>query len=88
MFGKAYLNNLYEEGTRQEIFEWLVKVDKENDEYRKQNRLIKDMFRQLDITEESDSGRIFHPITFSCCRVMMHEPFEKTLKELKESIVP
>ena len=28
---KAYLNALYEEGTRQEIFDWLVKKDAEVD---------------------------------------------------------
>lgn len=31
---KAYLNSLYEEGSRKEIFEWLCKLDKENDELR------------------------------------------------------
>lgn len=31
---KAYLNALYEEGSRQEIFEWLCRLDKENDELR------------------------------------------------------
>jgi hypothetical protein len=29
---KAYLNALYEEGTRQEIFEWLCKLDAETDQ--------------------------------------------------------
>ena len=51
-----------------------------------QYELVKEMFRMLDITEESDQGHIFHPITFSCCRVMMHEPFAKILKELKETV--
>lgn len=32
---KAYLNVLYEEGSRKEIFEWLCKVDAENDRLRK-----------------------------------------------------
>ena len=31
---KAYLNALGEEGTREEIFEWLCRVDKECDELR------------------------------------------------------
>ena len=31
---KAYLNALHEEGSRAEIFEWLCKLDKENDELR------------------------------------------------------
>lgn len=53
-----------------------------------QNELVKELFRMLDTTEESDEGRIFHPITFSCCRSLMTEPFGRILRELKESIVP
>ncbi len=33
---KAYLNALYEEGTRAEIFDWLCKLDAECDDLRKQ----------------------------------------------------
>lgn len=33
---KAYLNALKEEGTKEEIFEWLCRLDKENDELRKE----------------------------------------------------
>lgn len=35
---KAYLNALYEEGSRQDIFNWLCRLDAENDELRKQLR--------------------------------------------------
>lgn len=39
----------------------------------------------LDIVEESDGGREFHPITISCCRAMKVEPLGKLLDELKEA---
>lgn len=51
-----------------------------------QNEMIAKLFEFLDYTEESDSGRVFHPITFSCCRVMMHQPFVDLLTEMKASI--
>lgn len=31
---KAYLNALAEEGSRQDLIDWLIKLDKENDELR------------------------------------------------------
>lgn len=42
-----------------------------------------EVFRYLDIVEESDEGREFHPISFGCCRAMMVEPFSKALEHLK-----
>lgn len=88
MTNKAWLNSLHEEGTREEIFEWLVKVDKENDTLLRQRHLVKELFKFLDYTEESDEGRLFHPVSISCCRALMTEPLGKVLKELKASIVP
>lgn len=52
-----------------------------------QNELVRKLFDYLDYTEESDSGREFHPITIGCCRAMLMEPFGLILKELKNSIV-
>lgn len=46
---KAYLNALYEEGTRKEIFEWLCKLDKENDDLREKLRELEECYeRDLD----------------------------------------
>jgi hypothetical protein len=45
--------------------------------------LVEWLFEYLDYTEESDGGSIFHPVTISCCRAMMHEPLDQLLKELK-----
>ena len=53
---------------------------------RTQNELVRELFKFLDYTEESDNGRIFHPIQISCCRALMSEPLGKVLKELKASI--
>ena len=53
---------------------------------RTQNELVRELFKFLDYTEESDNGRIFHPIQISCCRALMSEPLDKVLKELKASI--
>ena len=46
--------------------------------------LLNEFFSYLDYTEESDSGREFHPIEFSSCRVMMSEPFGMVLQKLRE----
>jgi hypothetical protein len=52
-----------------------------------QNELVKELFEFLDATEESDSGRVFHPIAISCCRAMKLEPLGVCIKALRESIV-
>jgi hypothetical protein len=49
--------------------------------------LVRELFEMLDYTEESDGGNIFHPITITCCRVMMHERLNKLLAELKQCTV-
>lgn len=54
---------------------------------RTQNELVRELFKFLDYTEESDNGRIFHPIQISCCRALMLEPLGEVLKELKASII-
>lgn len=37
---KAYLNALYEEGSRADLLEWLVRLDKENDQLKDENALL------------------------------------------------
>lgn len=49
------------------------------------NELVKELFELLDHTEESDSGKEFHPITISSCRVLMTERLNKVLAELREA---
>jgi hypothetical protein len=48
--------------------------------------LVKDFFVFLDYTEESDSGRIFHPIAISCCRALMIEPLSACLNKLRAAV--
>ena len=38
----------------------------------------------IDIREESDSGRVFAPITISSCRCMMIEPLSEVLAKMRE----
>lgn len=45
--------------------------------------LLKKLFYYLDMTEESDSGRTFHPTIITSCRTMYQEPINDTLKQLK-----
>jgi hypothetical protein len=49
-------------------------------------QLVKQLFDMLDTTEESENGRVFHPIQISCCRAMMIEPLGQLLDEIKQEI--
>lgn len=46
--------------------------------------VIKEFFSYLDYTEETDSGNIIHPITIGSCRVLMSEPLDMVLQELRK----
>lgn len=45
---------------------------------------VKHFFDILNRTEESDSGRVFHPVTINCCRVMWMQGLEDTLTKMAE----
>ena len=45
---------------------------------------VRQFFAMLDIVEESDSGREFHPISIGNSRVMLQEPMENILAQMKE----
>ena len=46
---------------------------------------VNELFSEfLDVVEESDSGKEFHPIYISCCRAMKLKPLNNLLKKLKE----
>jgi hypothetical protein len=45
---------------------------------------LKKFFEMLDYTEESDSGRIFHPINISCVRALMVKPLDEVLGRLRK----
>lgn len=46
--------------------------------------LLKKLFYYLDMTEESEFGRVFHPTIITSCRVMDGEAINDILKQLKE----
>ena len=47
--------------------------------------LVKEFFEKyLNRVEESDSGKMFHPVVVSCCRAMMTEPLNNLLARMAE----
>jgi len=59
------------------------------EEYRRDTEHMKSLlvrlFEFLDLTEESDSGFIFHPITIGSCRADKQQPLEDLLAEMKKA---
>lgn len=53
-------------------------------QYKDLAEAVRQFFAMLDIVEESDSGREFHPIYISNCRVMLQQPMENILKQMKD----
>lgn len=66
---------------QEEREKYLLKLDSMSD-----REIIKEFLSYLDYTEESDSGKVFHPIDMGCCRVSMIEPFGMVLKELRTRV--
>ena len=48
--------------------------------------LVKELFRLLDITEETDEGRVFRPNRISSCRALDAEKLNQVLVELKRTL--
>ena len=48
--------------------------------------LVKELFRLLDITEETDDGRVFHPNRISSCRALDAEKLNQVLIGLKHTL--
>ena len=46
--------------------------------------LTRQFFDYLDRTEESDEGRVFHPVTFVCCRAAWTDDINRILARMKE----
>ena len=64
-----------------EALKTLRQVQAENDELKATVRSFFEDF--IDIREESDSGRVFAPITISSCRCMMIEPLAEVLTKMR-----
>lgn len=48
--------------------------------------LVRELFRLLDITEQTDEGRYFKPTRITSCRAMDAEKLERVLTELKRTL--
>ena len=48
--------------------------------------LVKELLRLLDITEETDEGRVFRPNRITSCRALDAEKLNKVLVELKRTM--
>lgn len=48
-----------------------------------QTNLIKQFFALLDIKEETDDGRVFHPTTIQSCRTIDAQKMKEILGKLK-----
>ena len=54
-------------------------------EHQKLKTAVNELFTKfLDVVEESDGGKEFHPIYISCSRALKLEPLNNLLKKLKE----
>ena len=51
-----------------------------------EKELLREFFEILDKTEESDSGRAFHPTAITSVRVMDAKRLNEILSELKEIV--
>ena len=52
----------------------------------KLKELTKEFFKILDEVEESESGREFHPVYISSCRVMKTQRLSEIFTDMKELI--
>lgn len=60
------------------------KWKQEMNEHEELKAAVRSFFEDfIDIREESDSGRVFAPITISSCRCMMIEPLHEVLTKMR-----
>jgi hypothetical protein len=65
-----------------EALEKIRQLEAENTELKATVRSFFEDF--IDIREESDSGRVFAPITISSCRCMMIKPLAEVLTKMRK----
>ena len=56
-----------------------------NDDIEHMKSLLVRLFEFLDLTEEAESGNIFHPIKIRSCRADKQQPLEDLLAEMKKA---
>ena len=79
---------IYDTGDDPEIMaasraEWAARAFAAEGKLHKYDVLVRELFRLLDITEQTDEGRYFKPNKISSCRAMDAEKLNQVLKELK-----
>jgi hypothetical protein len=68
-----------------EGFDALKKIRELEAENTELKATVRSFFQDfIDIREESDSGRVFAPITISSCRCMMIEPLAEVLAKMRK----
>jgi hypothetical protein len=68
-----------------EGFDALKKIRQLEAENAELKATVRSFFQDfLDVREESDSGRVFAPITISSCRCMMIEPLAEVLAKMRK----
>jgi hypothetical protein len=68
-----------------EGFEALEKIRELEAEIAELKDTVRSFFQDfIDVREESDSGRVFAPITISSCRCMMIEPLAEVLAKMRK----
>jgi hypothetical protein len=68
-----------------EGFEALEKIRQLEAENAELKATVRSFFQDfIDVREESDSGRVFAPITISSCRCMMIEPLAEVLAKMRK----
>lgn len=47
-------------------------------------KVVKEFFdTYLNYVEESDSGKLFNPVTISCCRAVMFDPLDELIYKMQ-----
>lgn len=59
-------------------------LDEQLDKLEQLQASVREFFSFLDRTDESESGREFHPVYISNCRALWHEPLAKALAKMRE----
>jgi hypothetical protein len=68
-----------------EGFEALEKIRQLEAENAELKATVRSFFQDfIDVREESDSGRVFAPVTISSCRCMMIEPLAEVLAKMRK----
>lgn len=75
--------NSYEEGLAIDLAKAEARIKELEAKLKDQTQLIEQLFALLDITEQKDDGRYFHPNTIRSSRALDTEKLEEILVKLR-----